>query len=174
MAIRNRSWLLVLIFLAGLFHFSWSGAHAQDCTEQLNSDLLLAEIKIYESSTESVAIDNAEALFHIINTLPAERIKKVNDDTIDALAALLTHKSNGVKVFAAHSLAVFGARADRSLPALRRAEASYQDESAAEDAITFSSMDGRFEIATAIEEIEIAVRRAKNGIRTNVNSDEED
>lgn len=163
MAVRNRFLVLILIFLSGLFNFSWGGVRAQECTRKLNSDLLLAEIKIYESSTESVAIDNAETLFHMINTLSVERIKSVNNDTIDALAALLTHKSNGVKVFAAHSLAAFGARADRSLPALRRAEASYQDKPAAGDVITFSSTDGRFEIAAAIEEIEIAVRREKSG-----------
>jgi len=110
-----------------------------------------------------MAIDSAEALFHLINTLSAERVKTIDDGTIDALAALLTHDSNGVKVFAAHSLAALGARAERALPALRKAKASYRDEPGVEDAITFSSMDGQFEIASAIEKIETAARERNKG-----------
>ncbi|MGO4550264.1 hypothetical protein AB4059_04065 [Lysobacter sp. 2RAF19] len=154
---------MTIVLIAALFMATAGGVTAESAGPAPDSELLVLVQKISVEQDQGVRVHEAERLLDIASSLgPAERAH-LRDETVQAVASLLRHPNNEVKVSAAIALREFGARAASALPALRAARKAWHEEPVQRVAGVgiYSPVAGDTEIDSAISAIESALQQTR-------------
>ena len=142
--------ILSLLFGIALVSTSFVAAAVPSNDESI----LLFVVSSFAGSENESQIEPVMDMARKINSMSIQEVSALHDSTIDAIAVLLKHQNNGVKLYTAKALALMGPKARRVLPLLRNARDAYSEEKDRDGDFEFDPVDGRAEISDAIEEIE--------------------
>lgn len=119
----------------------------------MNERILLGVVSVFSSKDDGAVARSVDDLYGIVESVPVAQRKSIRTTVILALASLMSHPNNYVKITIANALGDLGSYAQPALPALRVARDAYV-EPPAPGVVVAPSVDGVFEISEAIQKIE--------------------